>query len=213
MHMLFDLRKYIWSIVLVIAGILILLAPLWASLYSDHMQAALRAQEARNARRLLATVKPATGPALARGAARPQAMSPPFTIEIPKLGLSAVVVGGVSVADLREGPGLYPQGVRPGTAGNAAIAGHRTTYGAWFRHLDSLRKGNAIILTNGIETLTYRVQRVFVVSNTDWSPIAQTPGHILTLTTCTPLHTSKERLVVRASQVGWHTADVWSIRQ
>src|SRR5205085_2443958 len=64
------------------------------------------------------------------------------TIEIPKINKTGSdiikFVQGISVEDLRRGPGHYPDTVMPGEKGNAAIAGHRTTYGAPFGDLDKL---------------------------------------------------------------------------
>ncbi len=59
-------------------------------------------------------------------------------IEIPKIGLSAYVIEGVGVDDLKNGPGHYPDTPLPGQKGNAAIAGHRSTYGAPFANVDDL---------------------------------------------------------------------------
>ncbi len=62
-------------------------------------------------------------------------------IQIPAIGLDKIVVEGVSLADLKKGPGHYPETPLPGQEGNAAIAGHRTTYGAPFHRLDELDAG------------------------------------------------------------------------
>ena len=62
-------------------------------------------------------------------------------IVIPAIGVDKIVVEGVSLADLKKGPGHYPETPLPGQEGNAAIAGHRTTYGAPFHRLDELQAG------------------------------------------------------------------------
>ena len=62
-------------------------------------------------------------------------------IEIPGIGVDKFVVQGTSVSDLRKGPGHYVDTPMPGEAGNAAIAGHRTTYGAPFGEVDQLKPG------------------------------------------------------------------------
>src|SRR4051794_40194452 len=64
-------------------------------------------------------------------------------IRIPKIGLNFVVVDGTSPGSLRNGPGFYTETPYPGASGTVAIAGHRTTYQAPFRHVDRLRAGNA----------------------------------------------------------------------
>src|SRR6185436_9514679 len=59
-------------------------------------------------------------------------------LRIPRIGLDDIVVAGVGREDLKKGPGHYPQTPMPGQLGNSAIAGHRTTYGGPFLHLDEL---------------------------------------------------------------------------
>ena len=63
-------------------------------------------------------------------------------IEIPRIGADFVVVKGTGTSELQSGPGVYPETVFPGMAGTTAIAGHRTTYLAPFRHIDALVPGN-----------------------------------------------------------------------
>ena len=67
-------------------------------------------------------------------------------IRIPKIGVDRAVVQGIGVPDLRKGPGHYPATPLPGQLGNAAIAGHRTTYGAPFNRLDELAVGDPILI-------------------------------------------------------------------
>ena len=68
-------------------------------------------------------------------------------IRIPVIGINQVVVEGTNTPDLRKGPGHYIGTPLPGQAGNAAIAGHRTTYGHPFYNLDSVKVGDPIVLT------------------------------------------------------------------
>src|SRR4051794_24850931 len=76
------------------------------------------------------TTTPGTAPVVvAPPLPAPEEGQPIGRIEIPKIGLKAVVVEGVAVDDLKDGPGHYPETPMPGQKGNAAIAGHRTTYG------------------------------------------------------------------------------------
>ncbi len=109
------------------------------------------------------------------------------------------MVEGTGASALRAGAGHYPNTPLPGEEGNVAIAGHRTTYGKPFANLDHLAVGDQIVLETPIGRHVYRVARApFVVSNTDYSVISQTPGHTLTLTTCHPKGSARQRLVVRA---------------
>jgi sortase A len=88
-------------------------------------------------------------------------------ILIPKIGLSKVVVDGTKTASLRKGPGRYPRTPLPGAPGTTAIAGHRTTYGAPFRRVDRLRRGDVISVEMPYGTFDYRVERLRIVK--PWS--------------------------------------------
>ena len=65
-------------------------------------------------------------------------------IEIPKIGLTRTSSRASRVDDLKNGPGHYPGTPLPGQKGNAAIAGHRTTYGAPFADVDELQAGDQL---------------------------------------------------------------------
>ena len=117
-------------------------------------------------------------------------------LRIPALDVMVNVGYGVELSDLRASPGFYPQSGYP-DAGNVAIAGHRTTYGAPFRHVDQLDAGDEIILYFGEKVYVYSVESVFETHTRDWSVIDPTPEPALTLTTCHPPGWATERLVVR----------------
>jgi sortase A len=120
-------------------------------------------------------------------------------LRIPRLHVDKVIVEGTSTADLMKGPGHYPGTPLPGEAGNAAIAGHRTTYGAPFFHLDQLRPGDDIVAVTTGGTFDYRVSsKPRAVSPTDTGVLDPTPDSRLTLTTCTPAYSAAQRLIVVA---------------
>jgi len=122
-------------------------------------------------------------------------------IDIPTIGVSKYVVAGVQTSDLKKGPGHYPGTPFPGELGNASIAGHRTTYGEPFRHLDDLNIGDPIIITDLMgRTFTYLVTNQQVVSATDSWVVATTDSNkaMLTLTTCHPEFSAKRRLIISA---------------
>lgn len=121
-------------------------------------------------------------------------------LEIPELDLKVAVVRGTSQAQLAKGPGWYEESALPGQ-GNTCIAGHRTMHGAWFRHVDRLQPGDPLILTFAGQKYVYRVEEVFPVANSDWSVIQPTGYVALTLTTCHPPGSARQRLVVRAALV------------
>ncbi len=119
-------------------------------------------------------------------------------IEIPKIGVDKIVVAGVALSDLRKGPGHYPNTPLPGQLGNAAIAGHRTTYGAPFFRVDELAAGDEIIVTTVQGTFRYLVTEIKIVKPTDFSVLDPTPDATLTLTSCNPRYSSRQRIVVKA---------------
>ncbi len=122
-------------------------------------------------------------------------------IDMPTIGVTKYVVAGVQTADLKKGPGHYPGTPFPGELGNASIAGHRTTYGEPFRHLDDLNLGDPIIITDLLgRQFTYLVTNQQVVGATDSWVVATTDRNkaILTLTTCHPEFSAKQRLIISA---------------
>ena len=124
-------------------------------------------------------------------------------IDIPKIGVENLFfVEGVARDDLHKGPGHFPTSSFPGQLGNAAIAGHRTTYGAPFYDLDKLEPGDQIIVTTLAGTYVYVVTGSEVVKPNEYAKVVPTfdPNlATLTLATCTPVHTSTHRLIVRAT--------------
>ena len=123
------------------------------------------------------------------------------TIRIPKIGLDKIFVEGTGRDDLKKGPGHYPATPLPGQVGNAAIAGHRTTYGQPFFDLDQLEPGDQIITTSVVGEYTYEVREKLVVAPTDVYVVDNTDDAQLTLTTCNPKFSASERLVIKAELV------------
>ena len=124
-----------------------------------------------------------------------------FLIQMPTINVTKYVVAGVETADLKKGPGHYPSTPLPGELGNSAIAGHRTTYGEPFRHLDDLEIGDPIIITDLFNrTFTYTVTAQQIVKPSDtWVTATTDPNKaILTLTTCDPEFSAKQRLIISA---------------
>jgi LPXTG-site transpeptidase (sortase) family protein len=122
-------------------------------------------------------------------------------ISIDVISVDVAFVEGVSSGDLATGPGHYPQTPLPGQGGNTVIAGHRTTHGAPFWSLDVLRPGDLIGLQTRRGRFVYRVTWKSVLPQDAWGPTELAPGPALTLTTCWPRFSSKQRLVVQAIQV------------
>jgi sortase A len=118
------------------------------------------------------------------------------------------VVEGVRLSDLKNGAGHMPQTPLPGQPGNAVISGHRTTYGQPFHELDLLEADDRILVETAIGTHTYAVREVFVVQPTELSVIENRDGAWLTLTTCNPKFSARERLIVQAELIAGPNADV-----
>lgn len=119
-------------------------------------------------------------------------------IRIPKIGVTRYVVEGVSVADLKKAPGHYPQTPFPGQAGNAAIAGHRTTYGQPFYRLNELEMGDEILVQTLQGSFTYIVDMKQVVRPDQTEVLDPTEEARLTLTTCEPRFSARKRLIISA---------------
>lgn len=134
--------------------------------------------------------------------------SPLTRIIIRRTGVDAVVVEGTSDQALAAGAGHYPDTPLPGEPGNVGIAGHRTMNGKPFNRNDELRTGDEIVLVTPFARHTYEVVPGFgghanpwVTHPSDWSVVAQTDEPVLTLTTCHPKGSARERLIVRAKLV------------
>jgi sortase A len=120
-------------------------------------------------------------------------------LTIPSLDVDAVFVHGTRWAqDLSRGPGHYKETELPGLGKTAAIAGHRTTFGAWFRNIDDLERGDLVQLRLPYGTLRYRVFTHEIVESDDWSVIRDRGFDTLVLSACHPLYSSEQRWVVYA---------------
>ncbi len=78
-------------------------------------------------------------------------------IAIPKIGLDSELHDGIRLTTLDRGPGHWPGSAMPGQIGNVVVAGHRTSHGAEFRHLDALAPGDDVMFTTADGTFTYHV--------------------------------------------------------
>lgn len=119
-------------------------------------------------------------------------------IEIPAIGVSEYVVEGTDVDSLRKGPGHYPETPLPGERGTSAIAGHRTTYGAPFRHIDQLERGDRISIDMPDGRFVYRVELTKIVDDQDLSVLEPVGHQRLMLSACHPLYSAAQRIIVFA---------------
>ncbi len=127
---------------------------------------------------------------------------PAGVITIPEIGVEKVFLQGVSLTYLKEGPGHFPGTPLPGQAGNAAIAGHRTTYGAPFHNLDQLAAGYAIEVTTVQGEFTYEVIDQFIVEPQQVEVLDDVGDARLTLAACHPKYSAAQRIIVQAVLVG-----------
>lgn len=126
-------------------------------------------------------------------------------LEIPRMGKEGgdalLVVPGVDLDSLQQGPGHYPDTPLPGQLGNAAIAGHRTTWGEPFARIDELVPGDEIIVTmlTG-DRFVYEVASTEIVSPDDYYVVQTTDPTVaeLTLTSCHPRWSARQRIAVHA---------------
>ena len=205
------------STVLIVVGVL-LLADVAATLVWQEPISGVyaRAQQKRLADRLAAIERvpvtpverkvlerlPAGAPRLGFAARsldrRAEEGGPVGRIKVGKIGLDEVVVQGTGTGDLRRGPGHYPDTPLPGARGTVAVAGHRTTYGAPFRRLDQLGRGDRIEMLMPYGRFTYTVERTRIVPPTATWVTNRAAHDRLVLTACHPLYSAAQRIVVFA---------------
>jgi sortase A len=119
-------------------------------------------------------------------------------IVISKIGATFDVVQGTDTASLEKGPGHYPATAFPGLGQTVAIAGHRTTYLAPFRHIDELKPGDRILLKMPYASFTYVVQYHKIVLPTALWVTRNVGYDRLVLSACNPLYSAAQRIIVFA---------------
>ncbi len=129
-------------------------------------------------------------------------------IKIDRIGLSIVVVQGTDTASLEKGPGHYTNTPIPGQPGTVAIAGHRTTYLAPFRHIDEIRDGDEIRIEMPYAAFTYTVLRHEVVDPSDVGILKPVGFNQLVLTACHPPYSAAHRYAIFAKLTRIDTFDI-----
>jgi sortase A len=127
--------------------------------------------------------------------------SPLGRIEIPSIGLAAMIMEGVDARTLRHAVGHIRGTPLPGQQGNVALAGHRDTF---FRGLRNIHKDDEIMLTTLRGSYRYRVDSTQVVEPEDIHVLAATADDFLILVTCYPFYfvgPAPQRFIVRAHRV------------
>jgi sortase A len=122
-------------------------------------------------------------------------------LEIPRLGLSVIVIEGEDRSTLRRAAGHISGTALPGQAGNVGISAHRDTF---FRPLRNIRRNDLITITTLQGEFRYRVVSTRVVSPDDIAVLDSTGGEILTLVTCHPFYfvgPAPNRFIIRAERL------------
>lgn len=174
--------------------------------YVSAETALYQAFEERELDKILTSVETADRPADARDAAlasaaprvRPVRGSTIGRIEIPRLGVSAVVRSGSDARTLRLAVGHIPGTSLPGHSGNVGLAAHRDTF---FRRLGDIRPEDEIIVTTPAGEFRYTVDQTRVVKPTDVWVLDPTVQPALTLVTCYPftyIGSAPKRFIVHA---------------
>jgi sortase A len=117
-------------------------------------------------------------------------------IAIPKVGLDSELHEGIRLTTLDRGPGHWPGTALPGQIGNVVVAGHRTSHGAEFRHLDALVPGDEVVFTTADGTFTYHVTGTQIVTPDSLWIVDPTDTPTATLFACHPLGSTAKRIVV-----------------
>jgi sortase A len=119
-------------------------------------------------------------------------------IQIDRIGLDTVIVQGTDTASLQKGPGHYKATPLPGQPGTVAIAGHRTTYLAPFRHINDIQDGDEIRIEMPYAGFTYVVEKHEIVDPSDVEIIKPVDYPRLVLTACHPPYSAAKRWAVFA---------------
>lgn len=203
-------RLHLVAGLLVILGVLLVAVAahqlLWTNVQAGRAQDAA-SQELRDQWQR-SPVAPATESSASGTAAEPPLGAGVALLRVPRLGPEYVmpVIEGTRSNDLTRGVGHYPGTALPGQLGNFAVAGHRSTYGQPFRDLDRLQPGDAVVVETSTTWFTYTVDDTTIVKPSQSEVLLPVPGQpdaqptqrLLTLTTCHPRYSAKQRLIVHA---------------
>lgn len=118
-------------------------------------------------------------------------------LRIKKIDLSTVVVQSTTEPSLTQGPGHYRETPMPGQKGDwtVGIAGHRTTYGAPFRRINELDRGDEIVFTLPYGRFTYEVEGTKIVDDSETGVFVPKGYDRIALTACHPLYSAAQRII------------------
>jgi sortase A len=193
--------------VLLTLGVLVLLFVLWQVWWTDVVSTREASHLVTRLEERFAAGGPGAGSAGA-GPSEPTTGGAFALIAVPRFGADWVrpVIEGTGLPVLAQGVGHYDGTAAPGAVGNFAVAGHRTTHGRPFDDIDALRTGDRVVVETREHVYVYEVTGHEVVAPTDVDVIAPTPDRpgvapteaTMTLTSCHPRYTARQRYVVHA---------------
>lgn len=136
------------------------------------------------------------------------------TLIVPRFGADYIrpVAEGIGVTDvLNLAIGHYPGTQMPGDVGNAAFAAHRTGHGSPFFDIEKLEVGDSIYFEMEAGWYRYEVRSHEYVAAEGvgvLAPVPQVAGavptdRLLTLTSCNPIYTSDERIIIYGVYDSW----------
>lgn len=116
-----------------------------------------------------------------------------------------------SASVLSQGVMLFQMSPLPGAANaNVSISGHRDICGMEFYDIDKLGEGDLIYLDYFGHTYVYRYYSTTVVEPNDWAPLYCNEYSCVTLISCHPIGTTRQRMVVQARLVGIEESELQS---
>lgn len=122
-------------------------------------------------------------------------------ISIPKLGVNQKIYKGISDREFDIGIGKWPGTPRPGEPGNMVLGGHRTSGIRPFYNIDKLKRGDIIYVSEGKKRARYKVTNRMIVRPTAMWVTKQSSRSTLTLFSCHPKGSTKQRYIIRAKLV------------
>jgi sortase A len=200
--------------VLAVTGVLMLVWALlvwqwqdpFTALYTKWKQRQLTSQYEKRARAFETTISgesiAAERASVAREAKRYRRSSGPGQgigrLRVPRMGVNMIFVDGTDSATLKKGPGRHLRTFMPGENRLIYIAGHRTTYGAPFSDINSMRSGDRVTIEVPYGTFVYSVTRHRIVKSTNLSVLRSPRHELLALQACHPRFFASHRYIAYA---------------
>lgn len=210
--------------ILITGGVVVLLFIVWQQWFNDIVVAGdTRGQASKLSQQLHDAAPPSIAPNADGGYGTP-AVTPAATdgkdfgvLYVPRFGSDyrVPIAGGTGTTQtLNTGDaGHYDSTQMPGAVGNFAIAGHRTTHGAPFANIATLKVGDHIYVQTAQGYYTYTFRNLQYVKPTQVQVLQQVPDaptvdasskdRLITLTSCNPKFSAAERVIAYGVLTSW----------